>query len=416
MNNSIEEILTPSTPKKNKEIKKLNIIKKLKEYEEQEKITNLLQEFNKKQEDDYFLTQNNIKIGKFSPEKKNFYDNNNNLIPYSYVGPSSLFNTSISKKAPNIRTNSILKYKSNASSSKNKESLHINKNIIIDNKYLKNHFNEIRKRISEIKLQKSEKNRLLFEVPFGVRRSLINQENNFIKIMREKKMEKKLQEKIRGKCNKKDINELLINKNQFFDKKNQNYTIIDKNITLENRYRDNLWNITLRNLPINGKYEKVGYLNVGNNYHPMYTLFNMNKTIEYFSNPRYERNKTEDNKNNRVLSNLKEDFYNLKVKNNLNVLNLIKSLEINGKNLLDLEDKRESEIKGKKIIYKKEDLDSMYLRHNEKSKNGKENGDIMTKASLDRIYQGKTFAQNYKKIDFYKNANLTSKYSNNINL
>ena len=414
MNNSIEEILTPSTPKKNQEIKKLNIIKKLKEYEEQEKITNLLQEFNKKQEDDYFLTQNNIKIGKFSPEKKNFYDSNNNLIPYSYVGPSSLFNTSISKKAPNIRTNSILKYKSNASSSKNKESLHINKNIIIDNKYLKNHFNEIRKRISEIKLQKSEKNRLLFEVPFGVRRSLINQENNFIKLIKEKKLEKKLQEKIRGKCNKKDINELLINKNQFFDKKNQNYTIIDKNITLENRYRDNLWNITLRNLPINGKYEKVGYLNVGNNYHPMYTFFNMNKTIEFFSNPRYERNKTEDNKNNKILSNLKEDFYNLKVKNNLNVLNLIKSLEINGKNLLDLEDKRESEIKGKKIIYKKQDLDSMYLRQNEKSKNGKEIGDIMTKTSLDRIYQRKTFAQNYKKIDFYKNANLTSKYSNDL--
>ena len=414
MNNSIEEILTPSTPQKNQEIKKLNIIKKLKEYEEQEKITNLLQEFNKKQEDDYFLTQNNIKIGKFSPEKKNFYDSNNNLIPYSYVGPSSLFNASISKKAPNIRTNSILKYKSNASSSKNKESLHINKNIIIDNKYLKNHFNEIRKRISEIKLQKSEKNRLLFEVPFGVRRSLINQENNFIKLIKEKKLEKKLQEKIRGKCNKKDINELLINKNQFFDKKNQNYTIIDKNITLENRYRDNLWNITLRNLPINGKYEKVGYLNVGNNYHPMYTFFNMNKTIEFFSNPRYERNKTEDNKNNKILSNLKEDFYNLKVKNNLNVLNLIKSLEINGKNLLDLEDKRESEIKGKKIIYKKQDLDSMYLRQNEKSKNGKEIGDIMTKTSLDRIYQRKTFAQNYKKIDFYKNANLTSKYSNDL--
>ena len=414
MNNSIEEILTPSTPKKNQEIKKLNIIKKLKEYEKQEKITNLLQEFNKKQEDDYFLTQNNIKIGKFSPEKKNFYDSNNNLIPYSYVGPSSLFNTSISKKATNIRTNSILKYKSNASSSKNKESLHINKNIIIDNKYLKNHFNEIRKRISEIKLQKSEKNRLLFEVPFGVRRSLINQENNFIKLIKEKKLEKKLQEKIRGKCNKKDINELLINKNQFFDKKNQNYTIIDKNITLENRYRDNLWNITLRNLPINGKYEKVGYLNVGNNYHPMYTFFNMNKTIEFFSNPRYERNKTEDNKNNKILSNLKEDFYNLKVKNNLNVLNLIKSLEINGKNLLDLEDKRESEIKGKKIIYKKQDLDSMYLRQNEKSKNGKEIGDIMTKTSLDRIYQRKTFAKNYKKIDFYKNANLTSKYSNDL--
>ena len=412
MNNSIEEILTSTTPRKTNEVKKLNVIKRLKEYEEQEKIANLLQEFNKKQENDYFLTQNNIKIGKFSPEKKNYYDNNNNLIPYSYVGPSSLFNTSINKKSTNIRTNSILKYKSNISNSKNKDSLHINKNIIIDNKYLKNHYNEIRKRISEIKLQKMDKKRLLLEVPFGVRKSLINQENNFIKLIKEKKMEKKLQEKIKGKCKKNDINELLINKNKFFDKRNQNYSIIDKNITIENRYRDNLWNITLRNLPINGKYEKIGYLNIGDNYHPMYTLFNMNKTIEYFSNPRFERNKTEDNKNNKILSNIKEDFYNLKLKNNLNVLNLIKSLEINGKNLLDVEDKRESEIKGKKIIYKKQDLDSLYLRQNEKIKNGKELGDLMIKTSLEKIYKGKTFAKNYKKIDFYKNTNLTSKYSN----
>lgn len=412
MNNSIEENLTSSPSQKKEEAKKLNIIKKLKEYEEQGKITNLLQEFNKKQEDDYFLTQNNIRVGKFSPEKINFYDSNHNLIPYSYVGPSSLFNTSISKKATNVKTNSILKYKSNLSISKNKDALHINKNIIIDNKYLKNHFNEIRKRISEIKLQKIDKNKLLLEVPFGVRKSLINQEGNFLKLMREKKLEKKLQEKIKGKCNKRDINDLLINKNKFFDKKNQNYTIIDKNISIENRYRDNLWNITLRNLPINGKYEKVGYLNIGNNYHPMYTLFNMNKTIDYFSNPRYERNKTEDNNENKLFSNIKEDYYNLKLKNNLNVLNLIKTLEINGRNLLDLEDKRESEIKGKKIIYKKQDLDSLYLRQNEKNKNGRELGDNMIKASLDRIYQSKTFAKNYKKIDFYKNTNLTSKYSN----
>jgi len=401
---------------KPQEIKTLNVIRRLKDYKDHDKITFLLQEFDKKQNLDYFLTQNNIKIGKLSPVKNKFYDKNNNLIPYSYVGPSTIFSNS-SKRPTVFRQNSIMKYRYNSSFStskveknKNKDSLNINKNHIIDNKSLKNYYNDIRQRISEEKIKNEDKYKLLFEIPFYARKSLINQENTFRKIMKEKRIKNLMQEKIKKKCNKENLNDLLINKSQNFDKKNEELSIIDKNLTNDNRYRDNLWNITLRNLPINGRYEKVGYLNVGNKYHPMYTFFNLNKNIEYFTNPKYERNKTEENINNKLYLTLNENNYNLKIKNNLNVLNTIKTLEINGKNLLDAEDKRESEIKGRKIIYNKHDLDYLLFKQKDKVKSDKEfNG----KAILDKIYEDKVFVKNYKRIDFFKNANLTSKYHNN---
>jgi hypothetical protein len=237
-----------------------------------------------------------------------------------------------------------------------------------------------------------------------------------MKSLKNQQLEKNLQEKIKNKCKKNNINELLINKSKNFDKKYQNYTIIEKNISEENRYRDNLWNITLRNLPIHGKYEKIGYLNVGNNFQPMYTFFNLNKTIEYFNNPRHQRNKSEEKKNSKLFSSLNEDNYNLKIKSNLNFLNNLKTLELTGRNLLDVEDQRESEIKGKKIIYKKQDLDKVLYRKRSivNDINNTDGNQRYGKTSTDKIYEEQCFAKNYKILDFYKNANLTSKYSNDF--
>ena len=410
-----DEIIIPQ------EIRKINIIKKLKEYKDQNKIIPFLQEYNKKQESDYFMTPNNIKIGRINPIKQKFYDKNNNLIPYSFVGPPHIFNSSNNNKRFSvIRQNSMMKNKYNNSlstsrfeKSKNKESLKINKNHTIDNKSLKNYYNEIRQRIAEDKKKNEDRYKLLIQVPFGIRKSLINQENIFSKIMREKRLKKIMQEKIIKKCNKESISDLLINKSIKFDEKYQKYSIIEKNITCDNKYRDNLWNITLRNPKINGKYEKVGYINIGDNFRPTYTFFNLNQNIEYFNNPRYERNKTEEKKNNKLYSDLNENKYNLKVKNNLNLLNSLENLEIKGKNLLNIEDNRESEIKGKKIFYNKHDLDILEMKQKDKSRNDRE-FNIMARFTLDDIYEDKTFAKNYKKNDFYKNANLTSKYSNNI--
>ena len=414
MDDSNDEIIIP----KNK-LKKLNVIRQLKEYKEKSKITKFLEEFNKKQENDYFLTQNNIKMGKITPfNKKKLYDEDHNLIPYSYVGPSQLFNSNSSKRPTILRSNSIMKYRSNISitaAKKGKDSHQINRHTIIDNKHLKNYFNEIRKRISEEKSKKEDRYQLLLKLPSEVQKSLINQEKFFKRTMNNKKDQKKLQEKIKVRCHKKSINDLLINKNKYFDKKYQNYTIIEKNISEENKYKNNLWNITLRNLPINGKYEKVGYMNIGNNYQPWYTFFNINRTIEYFNNPRYERNKTEENKNSKLYSSLNEDNFDLKLKSNLNLLDSIKNLEICGKNLLDVEDKRESEIKGKKILYKRHDLDSIYLRQEKyKTRFGKDFSDRIPKLNLDNIYEDRIIVENYNTNKFNKNVNLNSKYSNNL--
>ena len=416
--------------KKPKLLIKLNVIKNLKEYKDRDKIAPLIEEFNKKQESDYFLTQNNIILGKLSrtPKRPVFYDKNNHLIPYSYVGPSLIFTNYSDKRKLTLRQSSNLqnKMKNNVSFSssrverfrQNKDVFNIN-NHVIDNISLRNYYNEIRQRILEEKNDEKDNYRILTEVPYGVRKSLINQENILRKINKEKKIKNHIQEKLKRKTNKENIEELLINKSHKFDKKNQEISIVDKNLTIDNKYRDNLWNITLRNFPYNGKYEKVGYTNVGNNFEPRYTFFNINKTIEYFNNPRYDKKQGKDTKiKNSLYSTINENNYNLKTKQNLKVLDLIKNMEINGKNLLNVEDKRESEIRGKKLIYKKQDLDYLLFKNNNKNKNNrdqkdhKEHSEKDIKAVLDCIYEEKTFRQNYKRNDFFKNTNLTSKLSN----
>ena len=426
-----------------KSLKTINIIKNLKDHKEKEQISKLITEYNKKQEEDYFMTPNNICIGKINL-KKSFFDKNHNLIPYSFVGPSSQFNPRALKKLGTLRQNSNLFHSQESSSFKNKnynslsvsriekqrnmkELLNVNNNQIIDNTALKNYYDEIRKAISEKKEKNKDRDRtkLLITMPFPVRKSLLYQENIFRKNNQEKKIVKLIEEKIKKKTKRQKLSDLLMNKSKNFDQKYQEITIIEKCITEENKYKDNLWNITLRNSPINGKYEKVGYFNVGNKYEPMYTLFNINRNIEYFNNPNYNnrhipsRNKSNDNnktiyeyQNKKLYSSLNEDNYELKTKKKLQKLDCIKSLEVNGKNLLNVEEKRETNIKGKKILYNKQEFELLHFKQNVKTKNKKYKKDKEKEINIDDIYKNKTFAKNFDEKDFFKNTNLMSKYSN----
>ena len=397
---------------------KINVIKNLREHKYKDKITNYIDKYNKEQESNYFFTQNNISLGKVnqssSQSLKKFYDKNHNLIPYSFVGPPNLFTLqNIPKKSTIRQSSALMKLKSGNSLSvsrferakQNKEFL--NSHQVIDNKLLKNYYNEIRQRISEEK--KENKNKILTNFP--IKKSLINQEKKLRKFIKEKKLKNNMLEKLKKKSNKRNNEDLLINKNNIFDLKSEEFSIIDRNLTIDNKYRDNLWNITLRNLPHKGKYEKVGYINVGNNYEPRYTFFNINNTIEYFNNPRYRSEERKKVKN--ILSNLNENNYNLKINQNLKIFQSIKDLEINGKNLLDVEEKRETEAKGRKIIYKRKELDYLLYKQNYKNKNY---SDKDMKTILDNIYEEKDYSRNYKRFDYLKNANLTSKYSQNMNI
>ena len=397
---------------------KINIIKNLKDHQDKDKIVNFLLKYNKEQESNYFFTQNNISLGKInqSPNQsiRKFYDKNNNLIPYSYVGPPNLFTLQNNVKKSTIRQSSVLMSKLKGTNSLSvsrfertrQNNLLINNHEVIDSKSLKNYYNEIRQRILE---EKKENKNKLNRFPFPIKKSLINQEKIFKKLIKEKRIKNNMQEKLKKKSNKRNNEDLLINKNNIFDLKNEEISIIDKNLTIDNKYRDNLWNITLRNLPNKGKYEKVGYTNVGNNYEPRYTFFNINKTIEYFNNPRYKSEEYKKKKN--IMSNLNGDNYNLKISQNLKVLQSIKDLEINGKNLLEVEEKRETEAKGRKIIYKRKELDYLMYKQTEKNKNF---SDKDMKTILDNIYEEKDYSRNCIRFDYLKNANLTSKYSHDM--
>ena len=92
-----------------------------------------------------------------------------------------------------------------------------------------------------------------------------------------------------------------------------------------------------------------------------------------------------------------DNLYNLKIKQNLNFLNNMQNLEINGKNLLDFEEAREKKIKGNKIMHKNEYLEYLF---NKKINKGK---------GPDSLYEEKTYAKNYNQLDFMKNINLNSK-------
>lgn len=388
--------------------KNLNIIRKLKDYADKEKVTLLLDEYNKKQEEDYFLTQKNIKIGRIntdiknsnpltycqSPQKKNNFMNQRK----QYLMNDNSFNSSSNAYSNFKRSYSISSRKVSRLTS-NIETASVSKKNIIDNSDLKRHFHNIRQRINDYKTKKNHRKKLDIEVPLRIKQSLYKQEKFFKKIKREKTRNKKNEENIKIKTKKINIKDLLIYKSSYYDQKSLEDSILYKNLNKENKYRNNLWNITLRNTSQNGKYEKLGYLNVGNQYNPKYTFFNMNKNLEYFTNP--NKNDNEYDRKGKYKRNLSLDIddslYNIKTRQNLHFLNNLKNLEINGKNLLDFEEERERKIKGNKVLYKNEYLEYLF---NKKTNKGK---------AVEGLYEDKLYANNYNMLDFMKNKNLNNK-------
>ena len=114
-----------------------------------------------------------------------------------------------------------------------------------------------------------------------------------------------------------------------------------------------------------------------------------------------KKNQTDDGKkglHKKNLSlNIDDNLYSLKTRKNLKFLDHLRTLEIDGKNLLNLEEAREKKIKGNKILYKNEYLEYLYNKKINKLK------------FSDGVYDDQIFAKNYTKIDFMKNINLNLK-------
>ena len=219
-------------PKKSKAniLLQLNVIKNLKDHKDRDIIKSLLEDYKNEEKANYFHTQSNISLGKIitNNNRKILFDKNNKLEPYLYSG-INMHNSTRKQtwKQNKIKSsNSLTISRIEKQKQSNKELLNANNHHSIDNKSLKNYYNEIRQRISEEKNAKKDKYKLLTEVPFPIRKSLIDQENIFRKIMKEKKIENSLQEKLVKKSNKENNRDLLINQSENYDKKNQELSII----------------------------------------------------------------------------------------------------------------------------------------------------------------------------------------------
>ena len=387
-------------------LRKMCLIRSLKDFSGKDEVKPILDNYEKRQQTNYFSYETAISLGSIFPKKK--YDKENNLLPHSYVGPSDIF--SPTKKSKITSSSNNPKVPRNVSTSFVKKTKHsyINSNDnfqFIDNMHLRSYYEDIKKRINDQKNKERDKKYLLIKLPYAIRKSLNNQENIFIKAAKTKRTIDRLEDYLKNKAHKDSKNDLLMNKSNDFQTTNQEKTIINKNITEDVKYRDNFWNVTLRNPMINGQYEKKGYLNIGNKYEPMFTLFNLNNNIEFVKDPK--------NKNrSSSFNNLDEDSHYPKTKQDLLRLSNIKSLKINGKNLLDYEMNRENKIKGKKILYNKRNIEYMY---------NKEIGNNMTNKisfteniNSNDLSNNRVFANNFDIKDYYKGVNLSSKYSNSV--
>ena len=432
---------------KNKKIAKtVNFVRKLKEYktEEREKIKKLLNDYKEQEKSNYFLLKKNISHGKIKTStSKKFYDKNNNLIPYSFVGPASLFQNTNSRrhsircfgKKGNLEKTQITFSKSekifkDKDREVEKEEIKEEKKsnfISIDNKGLHKYYDNIRKRIL---IKKNKNKEFIKKIPNALRKSLIKQENVFRNSFKYSKFIHRLGEKVKNKTKKKSLDELLINEDTFIEKK-QKLNIIEKNLTDSNKYTKNFWTITLRNAYKNGEYENDGYINTGSKYQPLYSVFKMNNNIEYIRNPYSmddKKQKLNNNKKFMETPKLKKNFSKLiylsKISKNLKNFDSIKTLEVKGKNLLDLEDERETSTKNKKILYDSKYIDYILMnkkdrniiigKNKKKDESGKYLGSLNDKEikfNFKEIYDDRTFAKDFHKSDYFKNVNITTKHT-----
>ena len=381
------------------------VIKNLRTHPYYNEIKPLITEYNERQKEDYFLTDENISVGKLNFGQNKIFDIK---LPKSPEGKKY----NIKRKDGQHTSKNIIRNVLPLSSTsieqikQTNEEFKVNRNHYIDNISLKSYYNNIRKKIYNLKRMKKENINLLTQLPNVVRKSLEKQEN----IIKKANKRNKFYENLLGNMKKNNFNELLMNKSKNFNIKYSKNTIIDKNRTLNNKFKDNLWNVTLRNIPKNGTYEKIGFFNIGTKYNPSFTLFNINQKVEYFSDPNYNRINSEVNEEN-LISYLPKDKYNPKLKNNLHILNSINKIKLKGENLLNLEDNRETKTPCNKILLNKNEIDLLVSKQNDKSRNKGTiyNKDI--KNILEEIYKEKIFVKNYttpnnKK---YKTINYTKK-------
>ena len=260
----------------------------------------------------------------------------------------------------------------------------------VDDNALKMYFNNIKLLISNNKKTAKNKEDINNDkLPSFIEKSLDNQSKILSERKKQIKEKNRIEKILLKKCHQKSNLDLLINKDEdLFLFKTLKRKQRENKKSLGEKYNLNLWNITLRNAKKNSNslFEWSGYYNFGKKDSPLYSVFPINTEIEYYSKPNMIKNiKLSKPRKTRTLE----------------------GLEIIGKNLLNIELKRETGFKGRKLLFRNGEID-LFLKRK------KDQISTINSKLRNLLFDDKVYAVNYgtnnKNIKNYVNSSRTINY------
>ena len=306
--------------------------------------------------------------------------NNYFLFPEKYfefntpitVGKKIKFRPYVEHKTNSPKSNkqrkSLLLNNTNSIVSRNKQSIdqnQENKYELIDNEKLKKIFNSFRSLSKNIK--KENNNKFL---PTELKKCLYSQNKKLSNKKAQEEETNKLAKYLSLKSKRKE-NSLLLNNLEIFRYNKEIINEIEENKPIEEKYGNFKWNISLRR-PERFQGTRNSYINLKNDYDPYWSIVieKIPKIKEFTVKP---LNSISCEKNELKKLNKKYDMF-------YNTIENLENLEIEGKNLFNLEYNREMGSKNKKILHK------VFV----------ENGRSISNSEINHLYGNETFYKNYK--------------------
>ena len=276
---------------------------------------------------------------------------------------------------------------------------------VINNNQLKNIFDSFKEPsninsfIMEHKLNNNNNSSIL---PRNISTSLITQ-NHYLDIKKKHEDKVKKMSRYLSRRTNKKINDLLINRIDFFRMKREIFNDIENSRPLEERYGQHKWVISLRR-PDNFVGIRNAYVNIRNEHNPLWVnvreKYPLQKVLSIKPGYDLEYKDFVDFKKNQFLP--ESSFDNIKAVENLD------DIEIKGKDLYKIEYKRELDDKNNKILHR------VFF----------DNGKLIFDKEINETFGNETIYKNYEKAIYddnnnnYYNSNannlLGSKIMNNI--
>ena len=335
-------------------------------------------------EENYLNIDSHIYVGR--KPKGPRLNQNNEIVPYTYVGDPHYIKKSLLKKASSPKkmgNQSHKTYESSATMLKKKG----NEYDILEGKMLQNLYLDMRSQTERNRKKINEE--ILNQLPELIKDQLISQEKNLKDYELKDKKAKTMENYLIKKTNK-QRDQLLMTNIDSFQFKNAILNTINDKTPNEIKLGDNSWYYNLRR-PKNFKGIRDCYINIRTNENPFWGRF-----FEKYPNPVLKCRKPMMNKkylksfeNNPYIPSIPLGSSTLKEMSNMS--NLI----VKGRNLCDFERHFESKIPGKKRLYKRNQLETMeeskYLTGPEFEK------------YLHEITEDHTYADNFDVREMYKN-------------